>query len=112
MTTKSPERTEFLSDVLITAVEGGINYWAQVTAYDPDDGRAVVLDEDGDEFVVDGDKLATALGRIRRGEVKYLDASVARFITEASRENEAGDIDAGLADAIFQVAALGELVYA
>lgn len=32
-TAKSPERIEFLTDILITAVEGGIGYWSQADGY-------------------------------------------------------------------------------
>ena len=38
-----PERTDFLASVLVTAVEGGINYWADTRNYD--DGSQ---DDDGE----------------------------------------------------------------
>ena len=37
--TKSPERIAFLSDVLVTAVEGGIGYWSQCDGYRWDTDR-------------------------------------------------------------------------
>lgn len=30
---KTPERIKFLTDILITAVEGGIGYWSQIEGY-------------------------------------------------------------------------------
>ena len=34
MPTRSEERTQFLSDIIITAVEGGTNYWAYAAGYE------------------------------------------------------------------------------
>jgi hypothetical protein len=33
ITTRSPERADFLTTVITTAAEGGINYWAAVGGY-------------------------------------------------------------------------------
>ena len=33
MPNRTTEREQFLADIIITAVEGGVNYWAQVSAY-------------------------------------------------------------------------------
>jgi hypothetical protein len=38
-TAKSPERIEFLTDILITAVEGGIGYWSLAEGYRVDPVR-------------------------------------------------------------------------
>jgi hypothetical protein len=40
---RSPEREQFLSDLIITAVEGGIGYWSTVSHYQyVDDGKLFV----------------------------------------------------------------------
>ena len=58
MSTRSPEREQFLADIIIGAVEGGTGYWACVSEYKhPDDNPAAtyaVLHEaldDDDESV-------------------------------------------------------------
>lgn len=40
MTARSAERTQFLADVLTTAIEGGVNYWATITNYSVSLGHA------------------------------------------------------------------------
>lgn len=123
--TRSAERTEFLEDIITAAVEGGTGYWAQVSRYKWDGcvTHATLhemldeLDDDGHVRVGEGleltiDKVATALGKIKAGDVKHVSAEWCKRITEASRENDAGEIDAADADNIVQVALLGgEIVY-
>lgn len=143
---RSPQRQTFLTDIIITAVEGGINYWAAVEGYrwyQPDleggtadpgpDGTAnayaVVLpnsstEEDCDWWPllpdgrrgmrIDADVIASALGKIRKGGVKEWgdESRSRRLVLAADRGNDAGELDANLADNIVQVALFGELVYA
>lgn len=129
MTTRarSAERTEFLSDVLTTAVEGGINYWAQVSGYrwncPPAERGVTVHDVVGDDIPPEGrrvtlDDIARAVNAIAKAPLSDpepvalgLHRQYRRQVVEASRENDAGDIDAGLADAIVQVAVFGEVIY-
>lgn len=132
MTTRSAERTEFLSDIIIGAVEGGTGYWAQVSAYqyvmdgevtvytgkrEGDLTRAVLHELNDDEtgykdeaLVLDIDAVARALGKIKRGEVT-LNSTLKGYILTADSENDAGDIDSDCADVIAQIALLGDLVY-
>jgi hypothetical protein len=119
---KSEERQQFLNDVLITAVEGGINYWAAVSEYRWDGVEvASVRVHEFDEETGDYDKegvmvmagqLAGPIGQIIAdgSEINLADDSVARIFI-ANRLNDAGEIDAGDADAIMQVAVLGDVVY-
>lgn len=131
---RAPERAEFLADVLTTAVEGGVQFWANVSNYhwyDPamdspgtglfNVGEAnayVTIHEVGSELehgrvvVVGVDAIATAIKRIVVGEFDdVLDPCVVKSIKEASLSNDGGEIDAGLASIIMQVAALGEVIY-
>lgn len=126
MGARSEARTEFLSDIITTAVEGGVNGWARVEQYQyvidgevsvfcgervGDGARATIVDVDGGargELTVD--TIAAAIAKITSGTVS-VGGYVANAIMEASRENDAGEIDAGLADTIAQVAVLGEEVY-
>ena len=52
---RSPEREQFLADIITGAVEGGTGYWAQVSGYvwdcPPAECRATLHDmEDGESY--------------------------------------------------------------
>lgn len=120
------QRTEFLSDIIIGAVEGGTGYWAEVRQYqyvyngevkvyiggrvgDETRARLNVMDT-GDEYVLDTAIVSRGLGRIKRGEVG-LNSTLRNAILHGDIDNDAGDIDADCADAIVQAGLFGELVY-
>lgn len=133
MTRRTSEREEFLADVITTAVEGGTGYWAAVTHYQYEyDGilclavgkgaegprkgegtRATIVDEDdGATHEITVETIARGIGLIARGECQYATAEdYVRRIAAASRENDAGEIDAGDADNIVQAGLFGKLVY-
>jgi hypothetical protein len=140
---RSPERQQFLADVITTGVEGGIGYWARVIdrkrSLDLDWLEITVvewesaIDELGlspysydqlddvtegstlaDAWIhhVDRDKVASAIRRIiKPGSDISLAEDYVERIALANRLNDAGEIDALDADAIIQVAALGDVVY-
>jgi hypothetical protein len=123
---RTPEREQFLKDVLITAVEGGINYWSAVSEYDPDNGTVRVHEyhpdtgetENGyakEGVLVTLDTIAKGIGVIERDSVRFRFAHVGGYWGEfwkANRTNgENGDYDAGIADCIVQAALFGEVVY-
>ena len=124
--TRSPERTGFLTDILITAVEGGINSWAYVRDYvhtseDPSKIGVTVssVDEDEDDFAptrVDLDMIASAVRKITSGEVGVHERMFLS-ITHASNKNDTcpvgdfDDLDADYCDTIFQVALFGKVIY-
>jgi hypothetical protein len=131
-TRRSPERAQFLADVITTATEGGIQYWARVTGYrwyspDLDGGTAepgpggtanawVELvdaeEDDGKRHRVTVDDIARVLNGLRADAVpKYWNADAVRRAIAANRENDGGDIDAGDADCLLQLAIFGEVVY-
>ena len=133
MTEFTPERQDFLNTIIITAVEGGINYWASVQAYEhtPVAWANVVpvadLEEDEDplEYHLSPAKVEIAVNRILRAVVcsdaelpKYFPKHQAEALVIASMANDpcpdvsgAMDIDADFADSIVQVALFGEVVY-
>jgi len=129
---RSPEREEFLGDIICTALEGGIGYWSAALQYQysydgdisvycgkrqGDKARATIqeLSEDGESF--DGpvyeitlDAIASGIGKILRGEIG-VNQRIKSNIYLANSENDAGYIDADDADVIVQAAVLGELRY-
>lgn len=92
--TRSAERTEFLTDVFTTAMEGGVSYWASVREYrHTESPRAVlvrtedlILDqesmswvpgENAETLIVDLDVVARGINRITYGPIKYLPSPIA-----------------------------------
>jgi hypothetical protein len=119
---------QFAHDVFVTAVEGGINYWAAVLRYrwmasdgacDLEGFHALVVDAESDESDepqrIDRDVIVRGLQRIVDGTAtccgRPLDALFTDRIASAVAEIDAGDIDAGDADTIVQVGLFGEVVY-
>lgn len=102
-------------DILSTAFEGGIGYWAIATniARDAEGNYAAITLEDaeGEEdwsHLVDCDA-------IHRGIQAVFDelrgTKVHRNLLTAVINDDAGDIDADDADAIVQMACFGDVVY-
>lgn len=117
---KSAERIQFLSDILATAIEGGIDYWAYFDSIekvdDPNDilgwryEQAIVREaEDPDEIhKINLDTIAKGLGILRKRN-----ADRDKDLLLANRTNGyEGDFDAWDADKIVQFALFGSLVYA
>lgn len=136
-TTRSPQRETFLAEIIITAVEGGINGWAAVEDYrwnlpGLDGGTAATgpngggnahvtvsdaEDPDDEQIRVDLEAIASAVTRIASDdEVRYLSRNARTVVKTANRQNttapdQGEDIDAQIADEILQVAAFGEVVF-
>lgn len=127
---RSEERTQFLTDILITAVEGGIGYWSLCTDYvwaaeDPAERRATIIDQEAiesgeDDAEVAGNTYTITLDMLDEALAKISDPSAKIALHEDNRKlvagvnafNDAGgEVDAGVADWIFQVAALGDVIY-
>jgi len=103
-------------DILTTAVEGGIGYWATITDYDRGpDGTwwRVTLAPTGepDEFeatTVYARDLGTAADVLLE---KYPRCASATALRAAKKERDMGYLDAEAADMLVQIAAFGEVVY-
>ncbi len=138
MTTRSNERKTFLHDVFVTALEGGIGYWSQASAYhwsaedgscDLDGFYAEVYDVEANDGVarrIDADVIAHGISLISQAKapyydpngfgtqcapVEYLGKYEADMIRNASHSNDGGEIDSSLADVIVQVGLFGKVVY-
>jgi hypothetical protein len=120
--TMNESRQEFLSDIIVTAVEGGINYWGGVSAYQWDNGptTATIVDwESDDEFPITVDDVNKTVNDIISGRVEFPE-HLTKALRYCSRTNETCpdegpdyvmDIDADFADCIIQVCVFGEIVY-
>lgn len=126
---RSAARTEFLAYVLSAAFEGGIGYWSVADdierSGDYPDGdwnyaAMTLFEHDGDnapgdcelaEGICQGHRVT--LDTVAHGVSLYVksDYRLAPAVRQASRENDAGDIDADLADVIVQLGIFGEIVY-
>lgn len=113
---RSPERQEFLNDIVICVVEDyGSNPWRQVRDYDPDEPSAIIMelndfDEVEAEHQLNREVIAKGLGKIADPAFN-INSEMRGNIVGGSAENDAGNIDAYDADAILQAAIFGELVY-
>lgn len=119
---RTPEREQFLADILTTAIEGGINYWAEVAEYRNEhsvpvaDTFAVIYDEDDKEYRITIDTVAKGIGVIKGFDYQpnYFGDGGAywRELLKADRTNgDDGDYDAIVADWIVQAGLFGRIIY-
>jgi hypothetical protein len=124
-------RHTFLADILVNAVEGGINYWAETKNYHwskrDEDGE--ISSEYADDVYVDirekdyaTEKEETPWFRVKaesleRGIEKIKDPNfqinpqIAKQVLYSDHFSDAGDIDTEIADVIVQATMFGEIVY-
>lgn len=131
--TRSPEREQFLGDIICGAVESGTGYWAQVSQYQyeslgkiyvvvgelrEDEGARATLhalndredayEEEGHEVTVE--TIAHGIRGIVSGRVSVNDR-IREAIIEANRDNDAGQMDADDADVIVQAGLFDTITY-
>ena len=129
-------RQQFIADLTITALEGGIGYWSYATSYRHNDGAGPVtatilpdgVGEDEESvrgeweltepyvFIVDRGVLidSTVIERgieLLRAIPAYREGYWASFLEAEESNGEDGDFDAETADVIVQFGLFGELVY-
>jgi hypothetical protein len=134
MTKRTAERETFLADIVTTAVEGGMNYWAQTSGYRwyslslPDGGGSAdpspagggnayaKVHEFGDEPKVIKvhdltiETVAKGIGILKKPETE-ISPYLRRTLLGADTENDAGEVDAEGADVLVQLGLFGEIVY-
>lgn len=102
---------QVLKDLVVTAVEGGISYWASTSAYNPDAGTATIHDtveESPDPLEINLDVIRhglTLLAADRSLAPRFHDQAVAMFADEET------DFDADTADVVVQLGLFEEVVY-
>lgn len=110
---------EFANDVITTAVEGGIGYWALISDYridDPDTTAKIRPDDDAGfedrewPVLLDRDMVQKGLDLLTNTKIKVNPIILGAIIWGVNHE-DAGDIDADCADVIVQVAVFGEVVF-
>lgn len=121
--TRSPERTQFLNDLLITAIEGGMtSQWAEFRSIERDEElnivKAVLVDEYDpvdmapQSWTVTIDTMAKGLAVHRNDPAFTEQCEGGNGLTLADRTNgEDGDYDAIDADAILQLGLFGKVVF-
>lgn len=112
------DRNELTFNIIVAAVEGGINYWALTRNYRWDldtDVASVEVCEDGSNAwtVVDQAWVERALEAIRneRREIELRDDILSAILLADRTNGRQGDIDAEAADCVIQLGLFGEVVY-
>jgi hypothetical protein len=97
---------EFLGDLLTTAVEGGINYWAGVESLDRDDDLRVTWIRLRD-LVDDRPCGVVTRSHMFDGLQRFCDA----YRGDVPAKLDDGDFDAEDCDVMLQLGVFGEVVY-
>lgn len=112
-----PARADFLSDIIITAINDGIEYWAEMGEYLWEDDMPVLAtlreSDDGYEspwMNLDHAAVELGIGQVLGGNID-IRADLKNIVAEANITHDASEIDAGIADIIVQAALLGEIRY-
>ena len=101
---------QFLMDILVTAVEGGINYWCALSKVERDKDLNVLSfagydhEDESEEFKCDLEDVAKVLGRIVNDDPEG-------SLPQSILAQDACEIDAECADYIVQLAIFDEIVY-
>ncbi len=119
LTEHDTQRERNLTDLFVTAIEGGVNYWARVTEYRwnrPYGERyAVLVDmEDGTEYRLTPADMAKGLRRWHKAMPTRKTAcgvALAKLVRTMNGEDFGFGFDAIDADCVAQYALLNELVY-
>lgn len=102
MTTRTAARTQFLTDIYVCALEGGIGYWSTCIEYRwSTTQRAVIEDLEDAVHEITLDTIARGINAVADGSAGVSDY-LRNLIRAANRSNDAGDVDAIAADVIAQ----------
>jgi hypothetical protein len=106
----------FFTDILTTAVEGGIDHWASARRHELGDAgyrRLEVTDHDGELGwqVLDATVVSKGVAMILQDGQTVLDEDWAGMLRESQATGNSSLINAELADYIVQVGLFGEVVF-
>jgi hypothetical protein len=112
------------SDILVTAIEGGIGYWAGAERIDRDEDLNILRADLYDRYTEDEEgephtttcSLTTKDTALDRAMERILDESlcgdwIVQYVRDAVEHDDLGFIDATAADVIVQVAMFGEVIF-
>lgn len=102
-------RVKKIDDILITAIEGGINYWACVVDYQPDNGYAKIRVTNDETDHLDKE-FEVSRGKIRRG-LQLLKESENEGLRNVHLSITSEDYDSSDADACIQMAIFGDVLF-
>ena len=111
------KRAEFLSDVLVNAIESNaIGYWANVRNYRHNDGAVSAevqeqSSDNGEWQPITSNTIQLGIDRILYGYGFVMNEDLRGIILDSNRNNDATDIDDDLSDCIIQASIFGKLVY-
>jgi hypothetical protein len=117
---------EDITDIMVTALEGGIGYWACLDNTTPEfedapkgeaisetaariliEGSEIVLIDEEDDYA----KYGLTLNKLLAGVKRYVDEGYDQYGAFSPDGNDLGNLDAEGADAVIQLAVFKELVY-
>jgi hypothetical protein len=111
---------QFASDVIITAIEGGIGYWANVLEYrhTPEPATAKIREQEATdpkdnvpkEATLNREFIQKGIDALASGAIKVNPRLLGNILVGAVTD-DAGEVDSDGADVIVQAALFGELVY-
>lgn len=124
------QSAQMLTDIITTAVEGGIGYWSALVVYrwteGPEHTHAKIVpatdefdlhDDDGGELFsadepaeITPEVVRLGMERIINGEAK-LRSDIVAAIAQSVAEQWGGHIDSEIADCIVQVGLFGETIW-
>ena len=123
----SQERDQAYFDIFTTAIEGGINYWAEIESYhcwlgstefrDLQTFSAEVFDPDSEKwFTVNRATIAKGVGKFTENRADSPSKWGDEYVAQAAKDLQWGhwddlDFDAGVADIIVQLGIFGEVIY-
>lgn len=107
---RTKERMDFLSDVLVTAVEGGVNYWADVKGYTKDNVTVFVYDN-MDHYTFTPATISLGIDIIKSNKDFKVNDTILGDILVGDHRMDESYIDSSAADVIVQAAMFGEIIY-
>ncbi len=103
---------EFLSDIKIVALEGGINYWAKILSYNKDTKEHLIQDiESTDRWYINNEVIFKGLLRILTNPEFQIASRIKQYIVNGVIEKDCGHIDAEAADCIVQAGLFNEIIF-
>jgi len=108
---------DFLCAVLITAVEGGINYWTStISGYEYDQSNPMKyasanIHYERNEHIINPEVIEAGFRKIIEDKNFQINGNIAKNIFYGYLMDDAGEIDDEMADCIVQASIFGEIVY-